>query len=285
MHRRHFIRSAFHMTAAAALGLPCLQLHAAPGHTSSPRFLFVFLRGGMDAASLLIPTSSSFYYEARPDIASAQPNSDGSRALLLTTDWGLHPVFRNTLYPLFQRGELAFVPFSGTDGLSRSHFETQDNIELGQLHSGSMVYGSGFLNRLAAQLQGSTSVFPMAFTEQLPIALQGSLHVPNTSLRNWYKPSVDARQSGIITGMYRGNVLESSVQSGFAMREHGYAGNGLRDGGHQPRSHDCPRLCLGGTSDCPLYAQTVRHGVCGHWWLEHPCGARGSKRLPGESPG
>jgi uncharacterized protein (DUF1501 family) len=208
------------MTAAAALGLPCLQLHAAaPGHTSSPRFLFVFLRGGMDAASLLIPTSSSFYYEARPDIAIAQPNFDGSSALLLTTDWGLHPVFRDTLYPLFLRGELAFVPFSGTDGLSRSHFETQDNIELGQLHSGSMVYGSGFLNRLAAQLQGSTSVFPMAFTEQLPIALQGSLHVPNTSLRNWHKPSVDARQSGIIAGMYRGNVLESSVQSGFAVRE------------------------------------------------------------------
>jgi uncharacterized protein (DUF1501 family) len=221
MHRRHFLRTAFHTTAAATLALPCVQLQAAAtiGNTDSPKFLFVFLRGGMDAASLLVPTSSSFYYEVRPDIAIAKPTSDLSSALPLTTDWGLHPVLRDSLYPLFQQGELAFVPFSGTGDLSRSHFETQDSIELGQLNNGSISYGSGFLNRLVAQLQSDKSVSPMAFTDQLPIALQGSLRVPNTSLRNLSKPSVDARQSSIIAAMYKGSTLEGSVQSGFAVRE------------------------------------------------------------------
>jgi len=232
MQRRHLLRAALQSGAAAALGLPGVRLLAAtPGAatsptsgTGAPKFLFVFLRGGLDAASLLIPTSSSFYYEVRPEIAIAKPSADLASALPLTADWGLHPALRETLFPLYQQGELAFVPFSGTDDLSRSHFETQDSIELGQLNAGSISYGSGFLNRLATQLQGNkaatgASVAPMSFTDQLPIALQGSLRVPNTSLRNLSKPSVDMRQSKIIAAMYQGSALEGTVQSGFAVRE------------------------------------------------------------------
>lgn len=223
MQRRHFLHTALHTGAAAALGLPGVQLHAATGPaTGAPRFLMVFLRGGMDAASLLPPVSSSFYYEVRPDIAIAKPDADLTSALPLTTDWGLHPALRDTLYPLYQQGELAFVPYSGTDNLSRSHFETQDSIELGQQNHSSTAYGSGFLNRLATQLQGRpavTSPAPMAFTDQLPIALQGELRVPNTSLRNLSKPSVDTRQSRIIAAMYQGTALEGTVQNGFAVRE------------------------------------------------------------------
>ncbi|CAM8671250.1 Protein of unknown function DUF1501 [Comamonadaceae bacterium] len=223
MQRRQFLHTALHTSAAAALGLPGVQLHAATGPaTGAPRFLMVFLRGGMDAASLLPPVSSSFYYEVRPDIAIAKPDADLTSALPLTADWGLHPALRDTLYPLYQQGELAFVPYSGTDNLSRSHFETQDSIELGQQNHSSTAYGSGFLNRLATQLQGRpavTSPAPMAFTDQLPIALQGELRVPNTSLRNLSKPSVDTRQSRIIAAMYQGTALEGTVQSGFAVRE------------------------------------------------------------------
>ena len=84
---------------------------AAPG---TPRLLLVFMRGGYDAASLLVPISSPFYYEARPDIALAKPSTDLASALPLTADWGLHPALRESLYPLYQSGELAFVPFAGT---------------------------------------------------------------------------------------------------------------------------------------------------------------------------
>ncbi len=219
MHRRHFLSTTLRTTAATTLGLPGIALHAKTSSAGSPKFLFVFLRGGMDAASLLVPTSSSFYYEARPDIAIAKPSSEWSSALPLTSDWGLHPVLRDSLYPMFHQGELAFVPFSGTGDLSRSHFETQDSIELGQLNNKTINYGSGFLNRLAVQLQSAQAVLPMAFTDQLPMALQGSLRVPNTSLRNLSKPSVDARQSSVIASMYKGSRLEESVQSGFSVRD------------------------------------------------------------------
>lgn len=232
MQRRHLLRTALQSGTAAALALPGVRLLAAtPGATTAPhpgpgapKFLFVFLRGGMDAASLLVPTASSFYYEVRPEIAIAKPSADLASALPLTADWGLHPALRESLYPLYQQGELAFVPFSGTDDLSRSHFETQDSIELGQLNAGSISYGSGFLNRLATQLQSNkaatgASVAPMSFTDRLPISLQGSLRVPNTSLRNLSKPSVDMRQSKIIAAMYQGSALEGTVQSGFAVRE------------------------------------------------------------------
>jgi len=220
MHRRLFLNTTLRTSVAATLSLPGLALHAASDRSAgSPRFLFVFLRGGLDAASLLVPTSSSFYYEARPDIAIAKPSSELSSALPLTADWGLHPVLRDSLYPLFRQGELAFVPLSGTGDLSRSHFETQDSIELGQLNNASINYGSGFLNRLAVQLQGGKPMLPMAFTDQLPIAMQGSLRVPNTSLRNVSKPSVDARQSSVIASMYKGSHLEDSVQSGFRVRD------------------------------------------------------------------
>ena len=203
------------MAGLAALSLTTsTRLMAAP--TVKSRLLVVFLRGGYDACSLLVPVSSSFYYASRPDISIARPSSELSSALPLTTDWGLHPALRDSLYPYYQNGELAFVPFAGTHDLSRSHFETQDSMEMGQALEGHKDYSSGFMNRLAAVLTGST---PMSFTDQLPLAFQGSAKVPNTALRSLAKPSVDARQSSIIASMYQGSPMGVQVSEGFSVRD------------------------------------------------------------------
>ena len=209
MQRRHFLASSL------SLPLACGSARLLAAGSQSSRLLFVFLRGGYDAASLLVPVSSDFYYESRPDIALARPSSDLASALPLDASWGLHPALRESLYPLYQSAELAFVPFSGTDDLSRSHFETQDSIELGQAVDGHRDYSSGFLNRLAGVVGGSAS---MAFTDQLPTAFQGSNKVANTALKSLAKPAVDARQSDIIAAMYRGTKLSEPVQQGFAVR-------------------------------------------------------------------
>ena len=181
-----------------------------------PCFLLVFLRGGYDAANLLVPVSSSFYYEARPTIAVPRPGGDASCALALDTDWGLHPALRDSLYPLWERCELAFVPFAGTHDSSRSHFETQDSIELGQPLVGPRNYRSGFLNRLAGTLNGPAA---MAFTDRVPLAMQGEVQVANTALRSVNRPGVDARQSHIIGAMYQGTELSGAVYQGFAVRD------------------------------------------------------------------
>ena len=107
------------------------------------KLLVVFLRGAYDAASVVVPTSSDFYYAARPNISIARPNpADELSALPLDTDWSLHPALRASIYPLWQKKQVAFIPFAGTDDLTRSHFETQDTIELGQPLQGSRNYGS-----------------------------------------------------------------------------------------------------------------------------------------------
>lgn len=208
MQRRHLLQS---LTASALLP-GAARLWAAPAAT--PTLLLVFLRGAYDAANLLVPVGSRFYYESRPGIAIARPSADASSALPLNADWGLHPALRASLYPLWQKGELAFVPFAGSHDTTRSHFETQDTIELGQ-SDGSRNYRSGFLNRLAEALGAS----PMAFTDRLPLVMQGTAQVANTQLRNLGKPAVDARQSRIISAMYQGTGLAAPVDQGFAVRD------------------------------------------------------------------
>jgi len=210
MQRRHLLQS----LAGAGLSLSGGQLWAAGA--AQPCFLVVFLRGGYDAANLLVPVSSSFYYESRPTIAVARPGKEANTALPLTADWGLHPALRDSVYPLVQQGQAVFVPFAGTHDTTRSHFETQDGIELGQALEGSRNYRSGFLNRLAVTLNGAGA---MAFTDRLPLAMQGDMQIANTALRAVAKPAVDARQSSIISAMYQGTQLSGSVNQGFTVRD------------------------------------------------------------------
>lgn len=212
MQRRNALAA---MAGLAALSLSTMtRLLAAPG--SQSRLLVVFLRGAYDAYSLLMPVSSPFYYEVRPDISITKPSEDRTSALPLTADWGLHPALRDSLYPFYNNGELAFVPFAGTHDLSRRHSETQDSMAMGQALAGHKNYSSGFMSRLASALTGST---PIAFTDQLPLMFQGSVHVATTSLRSLAKPAVDARQSRIIAAMYQGTPLGAQVVEGFSVRD------------------------------------------------------------------
>ena len=216
MQRRHFLSLASTLPFAAHLG----RLQAATPRPATPRLLLVFLRGAYDSSNLLVPTHSDFYYEARPSIAIARPG-EARGALALDDRWGLHPVLQDSIHPLFQAGQACFVPFAGTHDLSRSHFETQDSIELGQGLDGRRSYQSGFLNRLAQVLgqDGRTAVSPMAFTPQLPLLLRGSLPAANMALASVGKGGLDDRRSQAIAAMYAGTALGPAVQEGFAVRD------------------------------------------------------------------
>ena len=179
------------------------------------RVLVVFLRGAYDAASLLAPVSSDFYYASRPTIAIARPDpANPNSATSLNAEWGLHPALTSSILPLWRKGEVAFVPYTGTDDLTRSHFETQDTIELGQPIQASRNYGSGFMGRLAAALTG---VQPIAFTQQVPLSFQGGRAIPNIAVGGVGKPGIDDRQVKLISDMYRGSALGASVTEGFAV--------------------------------------------------------------------
>ncbi len=189
-----------------------IQLWAAAPDT--PRLLVVFLRGAYDAANLLVPTSSSFYYEARPNIAIAK-----AAALPLDGDWGLAPAVADSIHPLWLKGQAAFVPFAGTNDTTRSHFETQDHIELGQADEGTRDFRSGFMNRLAGVLGSGSRLEAMAFTDQVPLILRGNLPVANQALRDLGKPSINAAQAQVIAGMYASTRMAGTVSGGFEVRD------------------------------------------------------------------
>ena len=195
------------------------RLYAAP--PTGPRFLLVFLRGGYDATNMLIPYSSSFYYEARPTLAIARPEAaSSSGALALDSTWALAPALRDSIGVLYRQRQVAFVPFAGTQDLSRSHFETQDSIELGQPVAGARDYRSGFLARLHSVLTGTDprGLPAIAFTDALPLAFQGTDAIPNISLKSVGKPPFDDRQVRILSAMYAGHPLEPAVTSGLELR-------------------------------------------------------------------
>ncbi|MHB8495261.1 MAG: DUF1501 domain-containing protein [Casimicrobiaceae bacterium] len=211
MQRRQFLR----LLPAAPLTTAAARLWAAPSiHDATPRFLLVFLRGGYDATNFLVPYASDFYYESRPGIAVPRPGSGKAAAVALDADWALHPALTDTMLPMYRQKQAAFVPFAGTRDLSRSHFETQDHIELGQ-GPGARDFRNGFLNRLAAVV-GSRGQ-PMAFTAQLPLSLQGPDRVPNMAMAGVGPRDVDARSSDLIAQMYRGTDMGPAVREGFAV--------------------------------------------------------------------
>jgi uncharacterized protein (DUF1501 family) len=213
MHRREFIRRSIAAGAVVPLAGGSATLLAALD--APARVLVVFLRGGYDATSLLVPSSSSYYYEQRPTIAVARPGTAADAALPLDGDWSLHPALRDSVLPLFEKKQAAFVPFAGTDDISRSHFETQDSIELGQALQGHRDFQSGFMNRLAAVLGARDAI---AFTDELPLIFRGSAQVPNLALASIGRQGIDPRQSAIIAAMYDGSRLGGAVREGFAAR-------------------------------------------------------------------
>jgi uncharacterized protein (DUF1501 family) len=174
----------------------------------------VFLRGGYDAASLLVP-SSSYYREVRPNIAIPMAAPGVAGAVSLNADWALHPLLQTSVLPLVTLRQATFIPFAGTDDTTRSHFETQDSIELGQALVGRRDFGSGFLNRLAGVLQGGDAI---AFTDQLPLVLRGSVEVANLSLKNPPKPG-DKGLRDALAGMYRDHPLQGRLAGAFEVRD------------------------------------------------------------------
>ncbi|BAF89727.1 conserved hypothetical protein [Azorhizobium caulinodans ORS 571] len=213
LNRRHVLAGLAGLAPMTVAG----RVWAAP--KADARLLVVFLRGAYDAANVVIPVSSSFYYESRPNLAIARPGSGVGSALSLDVDWGLHPALASSILPLFQRGEVAFVPFAGTDDLTRSHFETQDTIELGQEVNVRRDYRSGFMARLAHELTG---VRPISFTEQLPLTFQGEVAVPNVAINAVGKAGIDSRQAKLITAMYEHGPLSGAVAEGFRVRDEVY---------------------------------------------------------------
>jgi uncharacterized protein (DUF1501 family) len=123
--RREFVRggvAAFTVSFAAPEFLSDLAL--AQGR-SSRNLVVLYLSGGNDALSTVIPYNDPQYYARRPTIAVP-----ASQVLQIGTDraghvLGLHPRLTG-LRSIFNAGRLALIQRTGYENSSRSHFEGTD---------------------------------------------------------------------------------------------------------------------------------------------------------------
>jgi uncharacterized protein (DUF1501 family) len=123
--RRQFVKggvAAFTVTFAAPEFLSDLA-RAQGGRARN--LVVLYLSGGNDSLSMLIPYNDPFYTSRRPTLAvpaanALQVGTDSSRVAL-----GLHPRLTG-LRQIFNAGRLAFVQRTGYPNQSRSHFQGSD---------------------------------------------------------------------------------------------------------------------------------------------------------------
>lgn len=123
--RRDFLRdgvAAFTITFAAPSFLD--DIARAQG-ARSRNLVVLYLSGGNDALSTLVPYADPFYYSRRPSIAVPagqvlQVGTDGAGRAL-----GLHPRLTG-LREIFNQGRLAIIQRAGYPNSSRSHFQGTD---------------------------------------------------------------------------------------------------------------------------------------------------------------
>jgi uncharacterized protein (DUF1501 family) len=129
------------VTTRASFAAPAAQ--AADG-----TLVVVFLRGGMDGLSALVPGDD-------PHLAEARPNLGIPTGSLLALDrgFGLHPSLA-PFHELWKQGRFTAVPAVSTPDISRSHFQAQDCLERGGATTGTT---EGWLDRVLDRLGPGTT--------------------------------------------------------------------------------------------------------------------------------
>ena len=162
--RRRLLQSA--LGAAALAPFATLSL-AAPlnAATTERRFVFVILRGGLDALSAVPAIGDPAFAAARGALAPA-PGS----ALPLDGLFALHPNLAQ-LHAIYGRGELAVVHAVGLPYRQRSHFDAQQVLESGSARPYELT--TGWLGRA----QSRSASASLALATAVPLVLRGPGHV------------------------------------------------------------------------------------------------------------
>ncbi|MCB9461496.1 MAG: DUF1501 domain-containing protein [Anaerolineaceae bacterium] len=133
----------------------------------------IFLRGGMDGLSAVVPFGDgAHYYDVRPTIAIAEPGRSDQSAVDLDGQFGLHPALR-PLKDIYDNGDFAIVHATGSTDETRSHFDAMMFMEYGT--PGDKTTESGWLARhLQSTAYRSNSPFrAIGMGAMLPASLRG----------------------------------------------------------------------------------------------------------------
>ncbi|MDX6262118.1 MAG: hypothetical protein QOH84_3806 [Kribbellaceae bacterium] len=157
---------------------------AAPGAVAGGTLIVVFLRGGMDGLSVLVPADDPELLKARPSIAVR-----AASLLNLQRGFGMHPSLA-PLLPLMTAGRLAAVPAVSTPDLTRSHFQAQDCLERGGAARSSVQ--SGWLDRVLQELGPGTTFRGLGIGTRMSRSLLGSSNpIMLSSLKDFTVKGID----------------------------------------------------------------------------------------------
>jgi uncharacterized protein (DUF1501 family) len=160
----------------------------------------VFMRGGMDGLSIIVPAGDANLKKARPNIVVPD-------AALLPGDarFGLHPALA-PLHPFWQAGQMAAVHAVASPDVSRSHFQAQDCLERG---TATTAVHTGWLDRALTALGPGTTFRAVAEADATPRSLVGgesklvldgieqfALSAPNNSVRDKTMAALEALYTG-----------------------------------------------------------------------------------------
>lgn len=155
--------------AACAVALRPFGVLAQPDAARAPVLVVLFMRGGLDGLSAVVPTADPHYGALRR--STALPTRGEGAPIDLGGGFGLHPRL-SPLAPLYRSGALGVVHAVGSPDPTRSHFEAQHRMEAGLALSGAAE--DGWLGRAAALLPESRDpLFAVATEPVLPLGLQG----------------------------------------------------------------------------------------------------------------
>jgi uncharacterized protein (DUF1501 family) len=167
-NRRTFLKAGMGV-GVAALGHQLVTSrvsYAAADALTTGTLVVIFLRGGLDGLSLLVPDNDPYLLEKRPDILAR--SSTKHQLIPMGRGFGLHPSMK-PLSGLIQQGRLAVVPAVSTPDLTRSHFQAQDCLERGS----STSLTTGWLDRVLEVAGPGTTFRSVAVGGTLPRSLMG----------------------------------------------------------------------------------------------------------------
>lgn len=145
------------------------QQGTAPGDV----LVVIFLRGGIDGLSAVIPYGDGAnYYDARPTLAVPEPGSGTNAALDLNGYFGFHQSLA-PLVDIYRMGALAVVHATGSTDPSRSHFDAMQFMEYGT--PGSKTTGTGWIGRhlQSAAWQNDSPFRAVGMGAMVPSSLRG----------------------------------------------------------------------------------------------------------------
>lgn len=186
LNRRVFLRGAAALGCSVAAHPLTTTLTLAAGDRvlGDNRLVVIILRGAMDGLGTVMPVGDPLFAQYRPTL-SALPD-----ALPLSDGFALNPALGG-LMPLWQAGQLAFVPATSTPYRDkRSHFDGQDILEAGTgMDVDVHAVRDGWLNRVLQSVPGLSSETAYAVGRDAVPVLEGP-----APTRNW-SPDVRLRIS------------------------------------------------------------------------------------------